>query len=92
MPPPQLALFDPAETLLADDARGRIVYLPGLVEEPVAEAWFASLRDEIDWQAERRWMYDREVDVPRLTAHFPLDPAEPGLPPRRPSASLETPG
>jgi alkylated DNA repair dioxygenase AlkB len=80
VPRPQLALFEPAEIILADDARGRIVYLPSFVEASVAEAWFASLRDEIDWQAERRWMYDREVDVPRLTAHFTLDPPEPSLP------------
>jgi alkylated DNA repair dioxygenase AlkB len=30
----------------------------------------------VDWRAERRWMYDREVDVPRLTAHFRLAPQE----------------
>ena len=76
MPSPQLALFDPAETTLVDDAKGRIVYTPRFAEEPVAEAWFVSLRDGVGWQAERRRMYDREVDVPRLTAHFRLHPEE----------------
>ena len=42
----------------------------------VAEAWFAELREAVPWKAERRRMYDREVDVPRLTAHFHLGPDE----------------
>lgn len=37
---------------------------------------FALLRERVDWQAERRRMYDRVLDVPRLvrfyTAHEPL--------------------
>jgi alkylated DNA repair dioxygenase AlkB len=76
VPTPQLALFGASETILADDANGRIVYTPAFVEEAVAAAWFASLRDGLDWRTERRWMYDREVDVPRLTAHFRLAPRE----------------
>jgi alkylated DNA repair dioxygenase AlkB len=42
------------------------------VAGPVAQAWFAELRTSVDWKSERRQMYDREVDVPRLTAHFHL--------------------
>jgi alkylated DNA repair dioxygenase AlkB len=57
-------------TTLVDDATGRIVYAPGAIASRVAAAWFAALHAAIDWRHERRPMYDRVVDVPRLTAHF----------------------
>jgi alkylated DNA repair dioxygenase AlkB len=72
----QLSLFESSETVLADDEWGRIAYTPRLVAPRVAEAWFAELRQAVKWKAERRRMYDREVDVPRLTAHFRLPPEE----------------
>jgi alkylated DNA repair dioxygenase AlkB len=72
-----MPLFDRGETVLADDSLGRIAYTPDLVAAAVAQAWFAELRDAVEWKAERRQMYDREVDVPRLTAHFRLPPEEP---------------
>ena len=78
---PQLTLFDSSEKLLADDERGRIVYTAGFVDAATAEAWFTELRSGVKWRAERRMMYDREVDVPRLMAHFRLDPAS-GCTPR----------
>jgi len=65
--------------LLLDDASGRIRYLPGAVAAERAQAWFAQLHYGIEWHAERREMYGREVDVPRLTASFRLD--DPALPP-----------
>ena len=69
----QLPLFASAtETVLLDDQRGRIVHTPGFVPEEVAVAWFAELRDSVPWKTERRQMYDREVDVPRLQARFRL--------------------
>jgi alkylated DNA repair dioxygenase AlkB len=71
---PQLPLFASGETLLADDERGRIAYTPRFVDAATADAWFAELRQAVDWRAERRMMYDREVDVPRLVGHFRLDP------------------
>jgi alkylated DNA repair dioxygenase AlkB len=77
---PLLPLFDSGETALADDERGRIVYTPDFVAAPLAQAWFTELRDTVRWKAERRQMYDREVDVPRLTGHFRLDPPEPEIP------------
>ena len=43
-----------------------------------AAAWFAALRDGVEWRSERRLMYDREVDVPRLVAAYSLD--DPDLP------------
>src|SRR3954465_7510096 len=70
----QLSLFDSAEMLLADDERGRIVYTARFVGASTAQAWFAELRGSVNWRAERRVMYDREVDVPRLIGHFRLDP------------------
>jgi alkylated DNA repair dioxygenase AlkB len=69
---PQSSLFESAEGVLAEDERGRIAYTPGFVERSIADGWFAELRDRIEWKAERRRMYDRDVDVPRLTAHFRL--------------------
>jgi alkylated DNA repair dioxygenase AlkB len=79
-PMPQLPLFQARETVLVDDPTGRIAYTPDFVAAPAAKAWFAELREAVPWKAERRRMYDREVDVPRLTAHFHLgadDPAPP---------------
>jgi alkylated DNA repair dioxygenase AlkB len=79
---PQLCLFESGERLLADDERGTIAYIPGFVAAATAAAWFAELREGIKWRAERRMMYEREVDVPRLMAHYDLDP---------PSASTPSP-
>ena len=77
----QLALFAHAgETVLADDARGRIVYTPDFVPAEVAHAWFDEVRDAVPWEAQRRMMYDREVDVPRLVGHFRLAPEPAELP------------
>ena len=69
----QLPLFSgTGESVLADDERGRIVYTPGWLPAAIAGRWFDELRESVDWKAQRRRMYDREVDVPRLTAHFHL--------------------
>ena len=65
----QRSLFESAG-VLADDERGTITYTPGFVPAARAEAWFQALREGLEWKAERRRMYDRDVDVPRLTAHF----------------------
>lgn len=40
-----------------------------------ADHIFLHLRDKVPWQAERRWMFDREVDTPRLLRFY--DAAEP---------------
>ena len=76
----QLTLFDAGRRLLADDERGRIVYTPRFVDAATADVWFAELRRDVAWRAERRMMYDREVDVPRLTGHFRLDPPSASTP------------
>ena len=72
---PQLTLFESSETRLADDERGRVVYTPRIVDADTAESWFRELRDGLSWKMQRRMMYDREVDVPRLMAQFRLDAA-----------------
>ena len=85
---PQPTLFDADESLLVpliDDERGRVTYTPRFVDAGTAAAWFAELRHGVQWRSERRTMYDREVDVPRLMGHFRLDPA----PASTPSAILE---
>jgi alkylated DNA repair dioxygenase AlkB len=68
----QHSLFAPGPRVLAEDREGGIVYRPGLVDEVTARRWFEALRDEVPWQAQQRPMYDRIVDVPRLTAGFRL--------------------
>ncbi|MBX7186672.1 MAG: alpha-ketoglutarate-dependent dioxygenase AlkB [Vicinamibacteria bacterium] len=77
----QLSLFEPCETVLVNDARGRIVYTPGFVSEYEADHWFRELRRVVEWKAERRVMYDRELDVPRLTARYRLDSSGEPMPP-----------
>ena len=73
----QMPLFASArETVLVDDERGRFVYTADVVPADLAQAWFAELRETVPWKAQRRRMYDREVDVPRLTGHFRLEPEE----------------
>ena len=72
----QLTLFESNDTVLVDDERGRISYTPNFINSATAEAWFAELRAGVDWRSERRMMYDREVDVPRLMASFRFDRPE----------------
>ncbi|MDK9494254.1 alpha-ketoglutarate-dependent dioxygenase AlkB [Streptomyces katrae] len=43
-------------------------HLPGWLTG--ADALFERLAAEVAWRAERRQMYDREVEVPRLLAHY----------------------
>lgn len=76
---PQPALFADEPRTLVEDAEGGIRYQPGFVDRRTAGAWFAVLHDTIPWKQERRPMYDRVVDVPRLLAGFALD--DPCLPP-----------
>ena len=81
MTQPQLVLFVEAdEKVVADDARGRIVYTPGFLSAEVAAVWFEEIRGAVAWEAQRRRMYDRDVDVPRLVGHFRLAPEAEPLP------------
>ena len=38
-----------------------------------ADALFERLAGVVPWRAERRWMYDQVVDVPRLLCHYGAD-------------------
>ena len=69
----QLTLFDSTDFVLADDERGRVTYTARFVDVETDHKWFAELRTAVSWRSERRMMYDREVDVPRLMASFRLD-------------------
>jgi len=72
----QMSLFAGAkETVLVDDERGRVVHTVDFVLADIARAWFDELRELVDWKTQRRRMYDRDVDVPRLQAHFRLAPS-----------------
>jgi alkylated DNA repair dioxygenase AlkB len=69
----QLSLLEAEPLTLASDAEGGIVYRPGFLAADRARRAFESLRDGVAWHQDRRMMYDREVDVPRLIGHYRLD-------------------
>lgn len=69
----QAGFFEVGPQQLADDPEGGIRYLPGIVAPARAEAWFEALRDRVAWQAMRRPMYNRVVDVPRLVCAYRLE-------------------
>lgn len=68
----------PGPRTLVEDGEGGMRYWPDFLPETLARQWCDILRDEVPWQAQRRPMYDRIVDVPRLVASYRLD--DPGLP------------
>ena len=75
----QLTLFGSGDTLLVDDERGKITYTPAFIDVTTATAWFTRLRTTVAWRSERRKMYDREIEVPRLLASYRLD-SSPSIP------------
>lgn len=77
---PQLSLFGAGPRRLLDDASGLIELTPGFLDAATAQAWFIRLHEHIAWKSGRRLMYEREVDVPRLSAHYRSGDAQlPGL-------------
>jgi alkylated DNA repair dioxygenase AlkB len=76
----QPPLFDAAEIVLTDGEHGRTCYLPEFVDPSTAARWFAELREAVPWRTERRMMYDREVDVPRMLGSYRLDPPSSSTP------------
>lgn len=82
-------LFAATPIQLVDDAQGGIRYWPAFVDEGQADAWFQALCAHCEWQHQRRPMYDRVVDVPRLQAWYPFDGAShEGLPAGLPLAAM----
>jgi alkylated DNA repair dioxygenase AlkB len=79
LPLTQLGFFGAGRRTLVDDETGTILYTPAFANSRTAHAWFEALRDGAAWQHERRRMYDRDVDVPRLVARYRLD--DENLPP-----------
>jgi alkylated DNA repair dioxygenase AlkB len=77
----QPILFDSEEAVIAEGERGRIVYAHSFVDAATARRWFDELRRDVNWRSQRRKMYDREVDVPRLLGSFRLDPPPASVPP-----------
>lgn len=69
----QLGLFDSGDDVLTDGPLGRVTYTPNLIDATRAAAWFDEIAERVVWRSERRMMYEREVDVPRLVAGFRLD-------------------
>ena len=65
-------LFTQGPQTLIEDAEGGCTYDPAFVDPARADAWFALLRDGARWNQQRRPMYDRVVDVPRLTCGYTL--------------------
>jgi alkylated DNA repair dioxygenase AlkB len=73
----QLGFFESGVRTLVDDESGTIRYHSNVLSADDAAALFSQLRETMPWRSERRMMYDREVDVPRLVAWFPIDAALP---------------
>ena len=59
----QLTLFDASETLLVDDERGRIAFIPAFIDADAARAWFVEIRAGVRWRAARRMMTSRATRV-----------------------------
>jgi alkylated DNA repair dioxygenase AlkB len=66
----QFSLFNEGPLVLLSDASGRIVYEENVIDPATADRWFRQLLHSPIWSQKRRVMYERELDVPRLTAHF----------------------
>ncbi|BDU16951.1 alpha-ketoglutarate-dependent dioxygenase AlkB family protein [Lysobacter auxotrophicus] len=60
---------------LVEDAQGGIRYIPGFLPDELAAQWFDELKTAVAWEAQRRPMYDRVVDVPRLVASYRFEDA-----------------
>ena len=75
----QPGLFATPDVPLLDDASGQIRYLPGVLDPVRARQWFEILREQVPWKSQRREMYGREVEVPRLLGSYRL--SDPLLPP-----------
>lgn len=73
-------LFGSENLTLIADSEGGIRYWPDFLARDLAADWFERLRAGTPWQSERRMMYERLVDVPRLLATFRTDALPDSLP------------
>lgn len=74
----QALLFEQGVQRIADDVTGPITYQPAVISSALAETWFTTLREQGNWHASTRMMYERLVGVPRLHCHYST--ANPDLP------------
>lgn len=65
-------LAEGSSGVLLEDSSGRLEYRERFLAPEEAEDAFRDLHRDVRWAAERREMYGREVDVPRLTASYRL--------------------
>jgi len=66
----QLEFFGTGPFDVANDGGARIAYYPDVLELQEASRLFTVLHASAPWNAERMWMYDHEVEVPRLLARY----------------------
>lgn len=71
----QLDFFGPKQRLFVDDGESAIAYYPDVFNASESAELFETLLREMPWSGERMWMYDHEVDVPRLRAYW-TNPAD----------------
>jgi alkylated DNA repair dioxygenase AlkB len=69
----QLGFFPADARVVLDDPSGSIVYYPAALSAEQSSRAFEQLLNAIPWRSERRMMYEREVDVPRLVASARID-------------------
>ena len=75
----QASLFDHSER--RDLGSGAWIEIrSGWLDAPAADTLFDELLDAVPWRAERRTMYDRVLDVPRLVSFCDLTAAPPPHP------------
>ncbi len=65
-----MVLFGAGERIFVDDESGKIAYYPALLDASESKRLFEHLSQSLNWSQETMWMYDRTVDVPRLSARF----------------------
>lgn len=63
---PDLGALEPSRTVL--DHGAWVDWQPGWVTG--SDGLFLRLQDDVPWRAEKREMYDRVVDVPRLLSFY----------------------
>ncbi|HEY4529268.1 MAG TPA: alpha-ketoglutarate-dependent dioxygenase AlkB [Luteimonas sp.] len=79
-PPSAPGLFAAEPVQVVDDAEGGVRYWPAFAPPAEADVWFEALASGVRWSTQRRQMYDRVVDVPRLLASWRIEALPPELP------------